>query len=98
MQATIFNDNINIFASGITQDCTYYISNGLIKKIPPQYKLVEHYYQMIINNYTKVEVVEEASIISMQKKYNFTPLKSTSIDPSSTTTAGINAPMPLIYQ
>ncbi|RWR78146.1 replication protein A DNA-binding subunit B-like protein [Cinnamomum micranthum f. kanehirae] len=43
---------------------------------------------MIINNYTKVEVVEEASIISTQKKYNFTPLKSTSIDPNSTTTTG----------
>ena len=98
MQATIFNDDINIFSSRITQDCTYYISNGLIKKIPTQYKLVEHDYQMIINNYTKVEVVEEASIISTQKKYNFIPLNSTSIDLSSTTTAGINTPMPLIYQ
>ncbi|KAL5543529.1 hypothetical protein UlMin_007313 [Ulmus minor] len=73
VQTTIFDSDIKRFSNVLTLYKSYYISNAVVKTIPPQHRIANNDYQWHINSKTVVEEVpEEHSPISLSL-YNFVP-------------------------
>ncbi|KAF8403060.1 hypothetical protein HHK36_011154 [Tetracentron sinense] len=90
VQATIFDDDINILKNTLSPLKDYYISNAHVRTIEPRFRYVENNYQWIINNHSRIEEItgEEENI--KEESYSFISFNNLNDYINSTAQIGIS--------
>lgn len=78
IQATSFNENIDIFGTILNIDSSYTISNASVKHVQPQFKVAQHDFELIFNSKTKILHVPDHVTPLTQEHHEFVPLSDIS--------------------
>lgn len=74
IQATLFNENIDIFGAILNVDSSYTISNAVVKHVHPNFKIAKHNFELLFNSKTKIQHVPHPIAPSPEEDRNVVPL------------------------